>query len=130
MAYVTRCPYCGAVWLLPNKETAEAAPVKCSKCLKCFDATRDLLCVPDALFPQQHPAVKEAMLEKTSDAPKSEKEAPSKATLPQTPPIQAPVRAPVTAQAATPEAPRPASQEFLCPPPRGMRKKNLKNSRF
>ena len=110
MAYVTRCPYCGAVWLLPNKETAEAALVKCSKCLKCFDATRDLLCVPDALFPQQHPAVKEAMPEKTSDAPKSEKEAPSKATLPQTPPIQAPVRAPVTAQAATPEAPRPASQ--------------------
>ena len=21
MAYVTRCPYCGSVWLMPDKET-------------------------------------------------------------------------------------------------------------
>ena len=52
MAYVTRCPYCGSVWRLPNKETAEGAPVKCSKCRNFFDATRDLLCVPDRLFPE------------------------------------------------------------------------------
>jgi len=51
MAYVTRCPYCGAVWLLPSKDTAERAPVKCSKCAKCFDATRDMIEVSDSLFP-------------------------------------------------------------------------------
>ena len=66
MAYVTRCPYCGAVWLLESKEQAEAAPVKCSKCNNFFDASRDILCVPDSLFPdaakreQEAPAVESA----------------------------------------------------------------------
>ena len=26
MAYVTRCPYCGSVWLMPDKETADRTP--------------------------------------------------------------------------------------------------------
>ena len=52
MAYVTRCPYCGAVWLLESKEQAETAPVRCSKCNNFFDASRDILCVPDSLFPE------------------------------------------------------------------------------
>ncbi len=52
MAYVTRCPYCGAVWLLESKEQAEKSPVRCSKCNNFFDATRDILCVPDSLFPE------------------------------------------------------------------------------
>ncbi len=63
MAYVTRCPYCGSVWRLPNKETAEGAPVRCSKCHNFFDATRDLLCVPDDLFPE----IKEELREKAKE---------------------------------------------------------------
>lgn len=123
MAYVTRCPYCGAVWLLPNQETAEAAPVKCSKCLKCFDATRDLLCVPDALFPQQHPATQVTIPEKMPGTAAPENAMPSESTFLQTPPIQAPVHAPVTVQAATPEEPSLAPQEVPLPaPPRHAQK--------
>lgn len=51
MAFVTRCPYCGAVWLLPDKDTAERGPVRCSSCNHSFDATRALLCVDDAALP-------------------------------------------------------------------------------
>lgn len=54
MAYVTRCPYCGAVWLLPNREVAEESSVKCSACNHSFDATCALLQVPDRLFPGVH----------------------------------------------------------------------------
>lgn len=50
MAFVTRCPYCGSVWLLPDRETAERGPVKCSACQHSFDATSDLLEVPNDLF--------------------------------------------------------------------------------
>lgn len=53
MAFVTRCPYCGSVWLLPDRDTAERGPVKCSACNHSFDATRDLLEVPDDLFAAQ-----------------------------------------------------------------------------
>lgn len=50
MAFVTRCPHCGAVWRLPDRKTAEAGPVKCSACLRSFDASRDLLEVPDSVL--------------------------------------------------------------------------------
>ncbi len=53
MAHVTRCPYCGSVWLLPDARTAERGPVKCSECRHSFDATCDLLEVPDSMFPDQ-----------------------------------------------------------------------------
>ena len=68
MAYVTRCPYCGAVWLLESKEQAENAPVRCSKCNNFFDATRDILSVPDSLFPETATAQKAAPV---PEAPKS-----------------------------------------------------------
>ncbi len=51
MAYVTRCPYCGSVWLVPDKETADRTPLKCPDCRHSFDATCSLLNVPDELFP-------------------------------------------------------------------------------
>lgn len=51
MAYVTRCPYCGSVWLVPDKETADRTPLKCPDCRHSFDATCSLLKVPDDLFP-------------------------------------------------------------------------------
>ncbi len=51
MVFVTRCPYCGTVWLLPDRETAERGPVKCSACLHSFDATSDMLQVSEDLFP-------------------------------------------------------------------------------
>ena len=51
MVFVTRCPYCGSVWLLPDRETAERGPVKCSDCQHSFDATSDMLQVPEKLFP-------------------------------------------------------------------------------
>ena len=51
MVFVTRCPYCGCVWRLPDRETAERGPVKCSSCQHSFDATSDLLQVPGSLFP-------------------------------------------------------------------------------
>lgn len=51
MAFVTRCPYCGSIWLLPDKDTAERGPVCCSSCNNSFDATRALLCVDDSALP-------------------------------------------------------------------------------
>lgn len=54
MAFVTRCYFCGSVWLLPDKETAQAGPVRCSKCNHNFDASRDMLEVPDSLFQNRH----------------------------------------------------------------------------
>lgn len=51
MAYVTRCPYCSSVWLLPNKEIAECGPVKCSHCGHSFDALSSILEVSNRLFP-------------------------------------------------------------------------------
>ncbi len=86
MAYVTRCPYCGSVWLLPNKETAEGAPVKCSKCHNFFDATRDLLCVPDELFP-------EIEKEKAAQLEAKEKEIAASSQ------VESPVEKPVTPEA-------------------------------
>ncbi len=85
MAYVTRCPYCGSVWRLPNKETAEGAPVKCSKCRNFFDATRDLLCVPDELFPE----IAEENEEKVAmTAPVAPQVAPQKPIVAATPAFQ------------------------------------------
>jgi len=53
MAHVTRCPYCGSVWLLPDAKTAQSGPVKCAECHHSFDATCDLLEVPDDMFSEQ-----------------------------------------------------------------------------
>ena len=53
MAHVTRCPYCGSVWLLPDAKTAQSGPVKCAECHHNFDATCDLLEVPDDMFSEQ-----------------------------------------------------------------------------
>ena len=57
MAYVTRCPYCGSVWLMPDKETADRTPVKCPDCNHSFDATCSLTAVPDSLFPGRVPVI-------------------------------------------------------------------------
>ena len=57
MAYVTRCPYCGSVWLMPDKETADRTPVKCPDCNHSFDATCSLTAVPDSLFPRRVPVM-------------------------------------------------------------------------
>ena len=57
MAYVTRCPYCGSVWLMPDKETADRTPVKCLDCNHSFDATCSLTAVPDSLFPGRVPVM-------------------------------------------------------------------------
>ena len=51
MAYDTHCTYCGYVWLVPDKETADRTPLKCPDCRHSFDATCSLLKVPDELFP-------------------------------------------------------------------------------
>ena len=56
MAFVTRCPYCGALWRLPNRDTAELGPVRCSDCQNSFDATCNLVEVPQELFPDMPPA--------------------------------------------------------------------------
>lgn len=55
-AFVTRCPYCGAVWRLPDRDTAERGPVRCSACQHSFDATCHLLEVPQERFPNLPPA--------------------------------------------------------------------------
>ena len=55
-AFVTRCPYCGAVWRLPDRDTAERGPVRCSACQHSFDATCHLLEVPQERFPDLPPA--------------------------------------------------------------------------
>ena len=60
MAYVTRCPYCGSVWLMPDKETADRTPVKCPDCNHSFDATCSLTAVPDSLFPGRVPVMLQA----------------------------------------------------------------------
>lgn len=57
MSYVTRCPYCGSVWLMPDKETADRTPVKCPDCNHSFDATCSLTAVPDSLFPGRVPVM-------------------------------------------------------------------------
>ncbi len=57
MAYVTRCPYCGSIWLMPDKETADRTPVKCPDCNHSFDATCSLTAVPDSLFPGRVPVM-------------------------------------------------------------------------
>ncbi len=102
MAYVTRCPYCGAVWRLPNKETAEGAPVKCSKCRNFFDATRDLLCVPDDLFPEIAKENEEKAAIDAAQKP-AEPASPSPVFKPATP--QAPFVAPKFDAPAAPVAP-------------------------
>lgn len=53
MTFVTRCPHCGAIWRLPNLEVARAGAVKCSACMREFDAMRDLLEMPEDFFGDQ-----------------------------------------------------------------------------
>lgn len=69
MAFVTRCPYCGSVWLLPDRETAERGPVKCSACQHSFDAASDLLEVPNDLFSTS--GVRPATAQPTANHPTS-----------------------------------------------------------
>lgn len=73
-AFVTRCPYCGAVWRLPDRDTAERGPVRCSACQHSFDATCHLLEVPQDRFPDLPPAPVFAV--------ESEKPAPTPSELP------------------------------------------------
>ncbi len=56
-AYVTRCPYCGAVWRLPDRDCALRGPVRCSECRHSFDAASNWLEVPEKLFPEMPPAM-------------------------------------------------------------------------
>ena len=88
MVFVTRCPYCGTVWLLPDRETAERGPVKCSACLHSFDATSDMLQVSEDLFP---------------DMPRPPRPDPAPAPVPAPEPQAEPA---ARAQAAAPEAAR------------------------
>ena len=72
MAYVTRCPYCGSVWLMPDKETADRTPVKCPDCNHSFDATCSLTAVPDSLFPGRVPVMLQGSGMPTAAADKKE----------------------------------------------------------
>ena len=114
MAYVTRCPYCGSVWLMPDKETADRTPVKCPDCNHSFDATCSLTAVPDSLFPRRVPVMLQgsgmpvaatdiASKEKPEAAPEStEESAPDFAdAAPQTP--QADTAESTPKEAAAPE---------------------------
>ncbi len=99
-AWVTRCPYCGAVWRITDRDMAERGPVKCSDCQKSFDATCNLLEVDIAKFPRM-PEV----------------------TIPPLPPESAPAAAPRPEKApevAVPVAPKatvsePAQEESADP---------------
>ena len=53
MAFVTRCPHCGAIWRLPDIAIARTGNVKCSACLHDFDAMQDLLEMPAGFFPDE-----------------------------------------------------------------------------
>lgn len=66
-AFITRCPYCGALWRLPDAETAERGPVRCSDCRHSFDATRHLLEVPEERF-SNLPAAPASTIHPTADA--------------------------------------------------------------
>ena len=100
MAYVTRCPYCGSVWLMPDKETADRTPVKCPDCNHSFDATCSLTAdkkEPFSVIPEI------AAEEKPEAAPEStEESAPDFAdAAPQTP--QADTAESTPKEAAAPE---------------------------
>ena len=88
MAFVTRCPYCGTVWRLPNRDTAEQGPVRCSDCQHSFDATCNLLEVPEERFPHM-PAAPAQQTFTTSEPPSStpeenQKQPDSSVDVPQT----------------------------------------------
>lgn len=122
MVFVTRCPYCGCVWRLPDRETAERGPVKCSSCQHSFDATSDLLQVPESLFPNLPRPVR-AVRRPSSFAPsQAAAAAPAAAAFEPLPrqtvperirtatPAAAPAVAPVSAPAAPIAAPETAPQ--------------------
>ena len=122
MVFVTRCPYCGCVWRLPDRETAERGPVKCSSCQHSFDATSDLLQVPESLFPDL-PQPARAVRRPSPFAPsQAAAAAPAAAAFEPLPrqtvperirtaaPTAAPAVAPVSAPAAPIAAPESAPQ--------------------
>ena len=118
MVFVTRCPYCGCVWRLPDRETAELGPVKCSSCQHSFDATSDLLQVPESLFPNlPRPvrAVRRPSPFAPSQAAAAAFEPLPRQTVPErirtaATPAAAPAVAPVSAPAAPIAAPETAPQ--------------------
>lgn len=119
MVFVTRCPYCGCVWRLPDRETTERGPVKCSACQNSFDATSDLLQVPESLFPDMPhpvrpippstPAQAPAMMKVEAAEPAASLDAGAKMHAPQpaAPAVEAPAHAEPTGaavvRAAAPE---------------------------
>lgn len=114
MVFVTRCPYCGCVWRLPDRETAERGPVKCSSCQHSFDATSDLLQVPGSLFPNL-PRPARAVRRPSPFAPSQAAAAAFEPLPRQTVPERirtaaAPAVAPVSAPAAPIAAPETAPQ--------------------
>ncbi len=118
MVFVTRCPYCGCVWRLPDRETAERGPVKCSSCQHSFDATSDLLQVPESLFPnlpRPARAVRRPSPFAPSQAAAAAFEPLPRQTVPErirtaAAPAAAPAVAPVSAPAAPIAAPETAPQ--------------------
>lgn len=117
MVFVTRCPYCGCVWRLPDRETAERGPVKCSSCQHSFDATSDLLQVPGSLFPnlpRPARAVRRPSPFAPSQAAAAAFEPLPRQTVPErirtATPAAAPAVAPVSAPAAPIAAPETAPQ--------------------
>lgn len=118
MAFITRCPYCGAVWRIPDKDTAEVGPVRCSACRHSFDATVALLCVDEAMFPDlppctlpkasRRPAAAKPQPERPGGTPKAGSEAADAASF-----APAQLRAKKIAPAAAPAAvePEPAVPE-------------------
>lgn len=84
MAFVTRCPYCGAVWRLPDQDTAERGPVRCSVCQNSFDATCNLAAVPEERFPHMPPAPPAPVVPAPAPAPE-ESPAPTCVEAPEAP---------------------------------------------
>lgn len=102
MAFVTRCPYCGAVWRLPDQDTAERGPVRCSVCQNSFDATCNLAAVPEERFPHMPPAPPAPVVPAPAPTP-----APAHATAPAPAPAAAASQTRVMPQPApAPEAPQ------------------------
>lgn len=125
MVFVTRCPYCGCVWRLPDRETAERGPVKCSSCQHSFDATSDLLQVPESLFPNLPRPVRAVRRPSPFAPSQAAAAAPAAAAFEPLPrqtvperirtatPAAAPAVAPVSAPAAPIAAPETAPQTAL-----------------
>lgn len=111
MAFVTRCPYCGCIWRLPNKQTAEVGPVKCSSCRHSFDATSQILEVPDELL-IVHCAKKSAIAEGQEDFAPVMRETQAPKVSMQTPVsrVQPSTVQPVLDKAPPPPAPLPLSE--------------------